>query len=546
METAVPYDNEASRPPSSWQERDMSSEEKDRAPEHPADLSPAPKKRGRFPLPKSYYNLISYVGTVIALVALFMFIFLYALSSISKIERGYEGIIIFMVVPAFLIFGLVLIPIGMIRKSRRLKRQVQPKTEYPVLDLNRPRVRNATMVFMGGSIIFLFLSALGTYKAYHFTDSVLFCGALCHKVMNPEYTTYQTSPHARVPCASCHVGPGASWYVKSKLTGLYQVYATLANVYPRPIPAPIKHLRPARETCEQCHWPQKVYGKQQTLRIHYLPGETNTRWNIEMLLNTGAGNPAFGQKTGIHWHINPDIEVQYIATDPKRQKIARVILINRRTGEKTVFTSTEEKPGAADLAEIPPRVIDCIDCHNQPSHFYKTPSAFINIALTEGRIDLRLPFVKQAAVEACLPEYKTPAEAAAGIESRIRDFYAKKFPDIAKERAAEIEKSIAGTLDAYSHNIFPTMKVSWEAYADNIGHMSTPGCFRCHDDQHAAPDGKVISRDCGLCHIIYAQGKEGGMEFFKNNTSLEFRHPVDIGEAWKEGSCVDCHSSPTI
>jgi nitrate/TMAO reductase-like tetraheme cytochrome c subunit len=504
------------------------------------------KRRSAFHLPPSYSNIISHAGTVIAVVSLFMFVFLYAQTSISKSERPYEGVVIFMFIPAFLIFGLILIPLGMIRKHRRLRAARPPGPEFPVLDLNKRYVRNATAIFAAGSILLLFVSALGTYNAYHFTESVTFCGELCHKVMNPEYTTYQTSPHARVPCASCHVGPGASWYVKSKLTGIYQVYATLANVYPRPIPAPIKHLRPARETCEQCHWPQKVYGKQQTLRIHYLPDESNTRWNIEMLLNTGAGNPAFGQKTGIHWHINPDIDVQYVATDAKRQTIPRVILVNRRSGEKTVFTSTEEKPGAPDIAGIPVRVIDCIDCHNQPSHFYQTPSAFINVALTEGRIDLRLPFVKQATVEACLPEYKTAAEAAAGIRTHIRGFYTAKFADVAGERVAEIEKSIAGTLDAYSHNIFPEMKVSWEVYADNIGHMTTPGCFRCHDGQHATPEGKVISKDCGLCHIIYAQGKEGEMAFFKNNRSLEFRHPVDIGEAWKEGTCTDCHSSSTI
>jgi hypothetical protein len=486
------------------------------------------------------------LGTVISVVALFMFVFLYALSSSSKIEHAYEGIVIFMVTPAFIVFGLILIPIGMLRKSRQLKAPVKPKAEFPVLDLNKTYVRNATAIFASGSIIFLFLSAMGTYKAYHFTESVLFCGTLCHKVMNPEYTAYQTSPHARVACAECHVGPGASWYVKSKLTGLYQVYAVLTNSFPRPIPAPIKHLRPARETCEQCHWPQKAYGKQQRLEIHYLPDKDNTRWNIEMLLNTGAGNPAFGQRMGIHWHINPEIEVQYIAVDEKREKIPRVILFNRKTQAKTVYTTTEAKPAEDELARIPTRLVDCVDCHNRPSHIYRTPSWFINTAITEGKIDVSLPFIKQIAVQACLPEYKTEAEAAAGIAAKVNDFYAKNHPEVLKDAAAAVAKSVAGIHEAFSQNIFPAMKVGWEKYTDHIGHVNSQGCFRCHDDKHISQDGRVIAKNCSLCHTIYAQGKEGEMEFAKGDSSLEFRHPEDIGDAWKESNCSECHSSSTI
>ena len=144
---------------------------------------------------------------------------------------------------------------------------------YPVLDLNDKRHRHGVVLFSVGSVVFLFLSALGAYKSYHYTESVGFCGKLCHRIMEPEYTAYQHSPHARVTCAECQVGTGANWYVKSKLSGLYQVYAAMTNNYPRPIPTPVENLRPARETCEECHWPQKVYGKQQRKEIYYLPDE---------------------------------------------------------------------------------------------------------------------------------------------------------------------------------------------------------------------------------------------------------------------------------
>lgn len=509
------------------------------------DQSPPPKKR-RFHLPASYSNVISYLGTVIAVISLFMFVFMYAQTSITRSETAYEGLVIFIFIPAFLIFGLLLIPLGMVRRSRRLKAAVKPARGFPVLDLNKRHVRNAAAIFAAGSILLLFLSALGTYNAYHFTESVTFCGTLCHKVMKPEHTAYQNSPHARVACAACHVGPGANWYVKSKLTGLYQVYATLANVYPRPIPAPIKHLRPARETCEQCHWPQKAYGKQQRLEIHYLPDEQSTRWDIEMLLNTGAGNPAFGLQTGIHWHINPEIEVRYVAADEKRESIPRVILFNKKTQAQTVYTATGEAPGEAELAGLPTRLVDCVDCHNRPSHIYRTPSTFINTAITEGRIDRRLPFIKRIAVQACLAEYAGEAEAAEGIAAKVRGFYAAEHPEVLQSSAEAVERSIQGIQDAFARNIFPTMKVSWEKYTDHIGHLTSAGCFRCHDDRHVSPEGRVIRKDCSLCHTIHAQGRHGEMEYAPGEASLEFKHPEDIGDAWKEGACAECHSSSTI
>jgi fumarate reductase subunit C len=497
-------------------------------------------------LPDSYHNLISYAGTVLVLVSLAMFIFLYVLSSISSIEKAYEGLVIFMVIPVFIILGLLLIPTGMFIKTRRKRRATKKGISLGVLDLNKPQNRNAAAIFLSGTLIFLFLSALGSYKAYHFTDSVLFCGTLCHKVMNPEYTAYQTSPHARVSCAECHVGPGASWYVKSKLSGLYQVYATIANIYPRPIPAPIKSLRPARETCEQCHWPQKVYGKQQRLEIHYLPDKNNTRWDIELLLNTGEGNPAFGFEAGIHWHINRDIQIEYISTDEERLKIARVILTKKNTNERIVYNTTEEKISEEDLGKYPVRIMDCIDCHNRPSHIYRSPTKFINIAIASGKIDSSLPFIKKVAVQACLDDFQSMTEALDNIEQNVRKYYSDNYPDIFKEHSDRIETSIAGIQEAFSQNIFPIMNVRWEAYPDHIGHMNTSGCFRCHDDQHLSENGGAITKDCSLCHIIYGQGPYGSMNYAASDNSLEFRHPEDIGEAWKEVKCVECHSTPPL
>jgi len=495
-------------------------------------------------LPSSFYNLISYSGAAIASIASFMFVFLYVLSSISTIEKAYVGIVIFIVIPIFIILGLLLIPIGMIRQTvLRKKKGELPAFGFPVLNLNSPQHRNATIIFAVGTLIFFFFSALGSYEAYHFTESVTFCGTLCHQVMQSEYMAYQSSPHARVTCAECHVGAGANWYVKSKLSGTYQVYATLTNVFPRPIPTPIKNLRPARETCEECHWPQKVYGKQQRLEIHYLPDENNTRWQIDMLMNTGGGNPGLGQSSGIHWHINPEIQIEYVATDEKRQQIPRVTMTNRSTKEKIVYSSTEATVDESEMAKQPIRVMDCIDCHNRPSHMYREPLEFINMALASGVVDSSLPFVKRIAVQACTQDYATTEGAMDSIAKQIREYYSAEYPEVAIGKVDAIEKSILGIQKAFSQNIFPEMKVRWDNYVDHIGHMTSPGCFRCHDDKHVSESGRIISRDCNLCHGISAQGTDVNKEFATGKEALEFRHPEDIGDAWREGGCYECHAT---
>src|SRR5512138_2576060 len=493
-------------------------------------------------LPGTYYNALSIIGTVIAAVALFMFVFLYVIASLSGLHKTYEGIVIFMVIPAFLILGLALIPIGMALTARRLRKAAPERPPHRVVDLSRPENRRAFVIFMVGSLIFLFLSALGSYEAYNFTDSVAFCGTLCHKVMQPEHATYLRSPHARVACTQCHVGAGASWYVKSKVSGLYQVYATIANVYPRPIPTPIKNLRPARETCEQCHWPLKVYGRQQRLEIHYLPEAENPRWDIEMLLNTGAGNQALGFETGIHWHISPDVRIEYVANDPKRQDIGRVILTELKTQTRTVYEMAGTKTDAAAPAAGPVRTMDCIDCHNRPSHIYRAPFEFVNAAMASGRIDPALPGIKEIAVEACSGTFATLEEARTGIAGKIRASFEKNHPEIVKTEPQRIQAAIDGLIAAYSENVFPEMKARSDAYPNNIGHLAFPGCFRCHDDKHVSPSGRTISRRCDLCHTITAQGRHGKMTYAAGGGSLEFVHPVDIGDDWKTSSCTDCHA----
>src|ERR1700756_279139 len=202
-------------------------------------------------------NPVSLAGVALAIVGLANIFLFVLIDLIAAKPSPYIGILAYMVSPAFLVLGLLLMLVGVLIERRK---KVEPTAFYPRIDLNDPTQRSAVISFMTFLVVFVMVSVAGSYKAYEFTESVGFCGQLCHTVMSPEYTAYQLSPHARVACAECHVGAGATWFVKSKLSGSRQVFATVFNTYPRPIPTPVHNLRPAQETCEQCHWPKKFYG----------------------------------------------------------------------------------------------------------------------------------------------------------------------------------------------------------------------------------------------------------------------------------------------
>jgi hypothetical protein len=427
-----------------------------------------------------------------------------------------------------------------IRKNRKIKKKIVSK--WPVFDFNDLRNRNAFFIFAIGTAIFLFLSALGSYEAFHFTESNRFCGTLCHTVMEPEYIAYQNSPHAKVACVACHVGPGAGWYVRSKLSGLYQVYAVLANVYPKPIPTPIENLRPAREVCEQCHWPEKFYAHKLRLETHYLPDEKNTRWDTRLVMKIGSEHSAYGLKEGIHWHINPNVRVEYVAVDHTREIIPWVKLTNQETGEVKIFQDENNllEPGQLDTLEV--RTMDCIDCHNRPSHMYRPPTLFINSAITAGDIPVELPEIKSLALELCSEEFDTSDEAMDNIKNKILEYYQENYPEIYQNKKQLVDKAIEGLQTVYAVNIFPEMKVQWSAYPNHIGHLEFDGCFRCHTDTHIDKDGDIIRKECNLCHIINAQGVADAMEVALVGEALEFKHPEDIDEVWKEGLCTDCHT----
>ncbi len=496
--------------------------------------------------PPLVHNRVSYAGAVLALLALIAIVFLFIVNTlVGAGEAPYAGLVIFVLLPVFLLLGLVLIPVGMLIERRHLRRTgAFSIPRFPIIDLNNARQRNAVLVFSFGSLVLLFLTVFGSYQVYEATESVAFCGSTCHTVMEPEKVAHQRSAHARVRCVECHVGHGVDWYVQSKLSGAHQVYAVLTDSYPRPIPVPLTSLRPARDTCEHCHWPEQHGGVQRLKRrVTFLPDEANTRWELDLLVNVGGGERG-AEGAGLHWHLKPANRVEYIASDESRQEIPWIRVTDADSGKVTEYASTESPLSAAQVAAASPRQMDCLDCHNRPSHRFDSPGEGIDRALLHGDIDASLPFVKQRGSELLAAEYGSVAEAETAIDSGLREFYSAHHPGVARDRAAALDQASAALQDIYRANFFPAMRARWDAYPEHASHFRFPGCFRCHDGLHESADGDTVSAECTTCHVITAQGPSGDMRRSKKPEGLAFEHPPikDLEDAWQDTPCTDCHA----
>lgn len=493
-------------------------------------------------LPKSVNNRISITGAIIAFISLCFILFLFVLGMFFQEGSSYLGLFTYIILPSFLILALLLIPLGMVLKLRRMKKGVEPLVGKPwIIDFTDRRHRNATFIFGIGTVVLVFLTGIGSYEAFNYTESVKFCGTTCHKVMEPEHTAYQGSEHANVRCVECHVGEGAGWYVRSKLSGLRQVYAVLTNTYTHPIETPIKDLRPARETCEKCHWPEKFYSHKLVTEKHYLADSANTVWNIDLRMKISASHSALGNTAGIHWHINPNIKIEYMDPADDREALPWVKSTNKLTGETVVYKDSEAPISDSAFAATKPRTMDCMDCHTRPSHKYRSPSVFVDHSIAAGNIPVTLPMIKKVSMDILTPAWENREIAHDTIRKYIESFYKNTYPDIFANRKADIDLAVKSIIADYSVNIFPEMKATWEAYPDHIGHMEANGCFRCHNGKHVSDTGKRISNDCDLCHNIMVQGTPGSEEVAPFNGSLAFKHPVDIDNAWKEMACTECH-----
>jgi hypothetical protein len=459
-----------------------------------------------------------------------------------KAPSPYLGIFTFMIFPGGLGAGMVLFLWGMARESRRRKRLGTTEAlPYPRVDLNDRRHRRLFIAWsVGGTLLAILMGFVG-YNAFIFTESVTFCGKLCHTVMEPEHSAYLASPHARVTCVQCHVGHGVDWYVKSKVSGLRQVWKVMTNSYERPIAVPIKNLRPARETCEECHWPDKFYGAQLQQNPHFRYDEGNTAEQISLLIKTGGGTSRLGQSEGIHWHTVIDNRITFAVADEKQQAIPWIQAVGR-DGRTVVYIDRTSPLSREEMDRLPNHVLDCMDCHNRPTHIYQAPENGVDRVMV-GRPPLRtLPWFKKTAVDALTADYPDREAAAAGIRGTIEGFYRERYPEVARTRKTDIESGVEAAVLLYGQSVFPKMKVNWNTYASNIGHRNWPGCFRCHDGNHAAPDGRVLSRECTVCHTMPQRSALLPLGSAVPESSNDW-HPMPLAGRHEEILCNACHAA---
>ncbi len=467
---------------------------------------------------------------MLAVAALFSFALLVWVDFTQGEKNPYLGILTYIVAPAFLIMGLAAVFGGAIAQRRWMVKHAQVPDKWR-LDFSDDRHRRWLVVFGIGAAVFIMLSAFGSYKTYHYSESVQFCGQVCHAAMNPEFVTYQRGAHARVDCVGCHVGSGAQYFVKAKLNGTHQLIAFTLDNYKRPIETPIKNLRPAQDTCEKCHWPQKFAGNVEINFEHFLSDKKNTAFEARLLLHVNKSVPG-SPIGGIHWHVSPNDRVEYFAADEKRQDIPWMRVTNTKDGTSKVFRTAAFK-GEPSADQI--RVMDCMDCHNRPAHTFPTANEAIEKSLSAGTLSTKLANIKRVAVQAMTQkEITTAAEA----PQKIADFVKAKYTDAAL--AAELPGAIAEIQRVFSQTIFPDRKADWRIYPNNIGHKDWPGCFRCHDDKHKTTAGLAVrSSDCTSCHTILTQGKGSELESLSAK-GLTFKHPG--GELDPDLTCADCHN----
>ncbi|MEB2311446.1 MAG: NapC/NirT family cytochrome c [Sorangiineae bacterium] len=512
----------------------------------PAGSGEPPERPRPAPL---YYNIVSNVGAMTVVLGAALTVLSVLAQLTSDRPNPYADIFSYILFPSFMGLGGVLILGGMRWEAGRRKKHHQlGALPYPRIDLNDRRQRRFFLGAIVAGAVGTVLLVWASYQGFHYTESVTFCGQVCHVPMQPEHTAYLDSPHARVRCVECHVGEGVDWYLKSKMSGARQLWGVITNRYARPIPTPVHNLRPARETCEHCHWREKAWGTRMVQLSHYRYNEGNDAEQITLNLKIGGGSPAHGEGDGIHWHMLIDNTVTYAAADERLQKIPWV-KVRRPDGSETVYVDTASKMTVPAMERLPRRQMDCMDCHNRPAHNFPTPDSTVDQALLGGLLAKDLPWIKEVAVDALFREYQDEDDAQQGIRAYVRDFYSKRYPELLASRRGDVDRAAEVTSSIYARGVFPKMKVDWRTYPVNLGHRYWPGCFRCHDGRHVAPDGRVLTHSCdGACHT---QPVRGPMARFGEPVAEPYPdwHPwqmprdhLDI-KGHDSVLCYECHAS---
>jgi hypothetical protein len=430
---------------------------------------------------------VSMTGTALVTLAGFSWLFLLPMHAGGHANNPYIGLFAFVVLPLIFFTGLALIPIGAALGRRRVEQGLAVAVE------RREVWRRAGVFFAIMTAVNLVIGSQLSYRAVEHMDGVQFCGQTCH-VMQPEFTAHQRPTHAAVACVSCHVAPGASGFIKSKMAGTRQLMAVIFNNFPRPIESAMESNRlvSSSETCEQCHQRNAPMSPKLRVIAKYKDDEANTPTRTVLMMMVDKIHSA---------HLAPGVTIRYAAADKKRQTISWVEYRDS-SGVTRAYLASDTKPEQA--ATMPKSEMQCVDCHNRAAHSFETADRAVDGAISTGQIPADLPSIKKIGLGLMQGQYASAGEAAAKIAAQLNDFYRGKYPDILGKRPDDVRHAAGALVAIYNRNVFPDLKVTWGTYPNNLGHADYPGCFRCHDSNHVTKTNESITQDCGVCHNVIA------------------------------------------
>jgi len=465
-------------------------------------------------------NWMSMFGSALVTSTIVGFLFFEILTISGVIHNAYVGLITYLAFPALFITGLLLIPLGLWiearRKGKSIKMMLAERFDQELL--TPKRTGSLLLKTVGILTIFnLIILGLASTRMLHFMESANFCGTACHSVMGPEWATYQQSPHARVACVDCHVGEGLGGLVDSKINGAWQMISVTFDLYEKPIPTPVHNLRPARNTCEKCHWPEMFHGDKIKQYIHFENDSTSAPTYTTLMMKIGSGK--IGQSSGSHWHVSPENEVRYASLNDQREEIAWID-VRQPGGSYKRFSNQRLEYSGKDQKEYS-RTMDCVDCHNRATHIYELPSEAIDLRIAQGLIDRSLPFAKSIAMTALMANYPDYNSAKEGIAKAISRRYNELLSVVTALDSVKIAQLISAVQSIHLRNIHPGMNVKWGSYPNHLGHSDGRGCFRCHNPNMVDEKGIAISMDCTMCHSILANGSPRPFDFLYEGSEIK-------------------------
>ncbi len=465
-------------------------------------------------------NNVSRYGVTLSMLSFLLYI-LYEFFAITGILTSkLVGLIAYLLLPTLFVVGIVLIIYGWARERKVTGKSFRELLESQYSEDELEESETGTPVFRAvlitGLIGVLFLIVAGL-RTLHFMDEPEFCGTACHSVMNPEWTVYQASPHSHVACVECHVGEGTKALIDSKINGAWQMISITFDLYERPIPTPVHQLRPARETCEKCHWPDKFYGTLLKTFVHYKPDKNSTPSYTTLALKVDTRES--GNKSGIHWHIGKNNEVRYSSVNDEREEI---LWVESKQPDGTYKRYVNKKlKDLENSGENATRVMDCVDCHNRVTHIYQDPEEAVDKSIHKGLIPRSIPFIKRESLGALTASFTDAEKGKEIVKNRILGFYRQNLPEVLTSRSRELDKAIETLQNIYATNIHHRMNIDWNPYPNHLGHKHNGGCFRCHNENMVDASGKAIRYDCTLCHSILAYDSDKPFKYLEPVKSAE-------------------------